>query len=153
MVQSNLPTDHHRRLNILAGTWDTSIILLESDGSDGEASQAIDTYFWMPNRQFLIHDVDAMMGGQHVRSTEIFGVDQASRQFFSRSYDHDGSTNDFVSRIEGNDYAIIGQIQRFSGRFSENGRMLQGEWRQFHEGDWRPFVRITLRKRSQADRA
>ena len=82
-----------------------------------------------------------------MQSTEIFGVDQASGEFFSRSYDPDGSTNDFVSRIEGVNYTIIGKVQRFSGHFSDNGRMLEGEWTQLQGDDWRPFVRIVLKKR------
>lgn len=147
MTQANFPSEHHRRLNVLAGSWDTSITMIETDGTEGGTSRASDIYTWMPNGHFLVHDVDAMMGARHVQSTEIFGVDQASGEFFSRSYDPDGSTNDFVSRIEGLNYTIIGKVQRFSGRFSDSGRLLEGEWTQLQGDDWRPFVRIVLRKR------
>lgn len=143
MTQTNFPSEHHRRLNILAGAWDTAITMIEANGTEGGTSRA-----WMPNGHFLVHDVDAMMGDHHVQSTEIFGVDRASGEFFSRSYDPDGSTNDFVSKIEGLDYTIAGNVQRFTGHFSDGGRMLQGEWRQLQGDDWRPFVRIVLRKRS-----
>jgi len=148
MTLTKFPSEHHSRLNILAGAWDTSITMIEADGTEGGTSQASDIYAWMPNGHFLVHDVDAMMGDQHVQSTEIFGVDRASGEFFSRSYDPDGSTNDFVSKIEGLDYTITGKVQRFTGHFGDDGRMLQGEWRQLQGDDWRPFVRIVLKKRS-----
>ena len=78
MTQTNFLSDHHRRLSILAGTWDTSITMVEADGTEGGTSKARDIYTWMPNGHFLVHEVDAMMGDQHVQSTEIFGVDRAS---------------------------------------------------------------------------
>lgn len=148
MTQEDFPTEHHRRLNILAGAWDTAITMVEADGTDGGTSRASDVYVWMPNRHFLVHEVDAMMGDQRVQSTEIFGVDPASGEFFSRSYDPDGSTGDFVSKIDGPDYTIIGQAQRFAGQFGRDGRMLRGEWKQLRGDQWLPFVRIVLIKRS-----
>lgn len=148
MTETTFHSEHHRRLNILAGAWDTTITMLGPDGSAGETSSASDIYTWMPNGHFLVHDVDAMMGEHRVQSTEIFGVDAASGAFFSRSYDPDGSTNDFISRIDGLDYTIDGEIQRFAGHFSEDGNTLRGEWKQLAGDEWTPFVRIELRKRT-----
>ena len=51
------------RLNILAGIWDTTITMLNPDGSEGDVSKATDIYTWLPNGKFLQHDVDADMGG------------------------------------------------------------------------------------------
>jgi hypothetical protein len=147
MTQTAFHSEHHRRLNVLAGAWDTTITMLKPDGTAGDASQASDIYTWMPNGHFLVHDVDAMMGEQRVQSTEIFGIDAASGEFFSRSYDPDGNTNDFTSRIDGLNYTINGKIQRFAGHFSEDGRRLTGEWKQLIGDEWKPFVRIMLEKR------
>jgi hypothetical protein len=149
MTKTNFHSEHHRRLNILAGAWDTTITMIEDDGTEGGTSRATDIYRWMPNGHFLVHEVDAMMGDQRVQSTEIFGVDAASGEFFSRSFDPDGSTNDFSSKIDGFDYTIIGKVQRYAGHFSEDGRMLHGEWKQLIVDDWKPFVRIVLKKRSK----
>ncbi|WP_338720425.1 DUF1579 family protein [Devosia sp. XK-2] len=143
-------SENHRRLNILAGVWDTTITLIGVDGAEGATSLAVDTYRWMPNGHFLVHEVDAMMGDQRVRATEIFGVEQASGEFFSRSYDADGCTNDFASTIDGIDYLITGEVQRFAGQFTEDGTTLRGEWQQLANHQWRPFVRVVLEKRSQA---
>lgn len=97
MMQIDFKSEHHRRLNLLAGAWDTTITAVDADG-EGVVSKATDTYTWMPNGCFLVHEVDAMMGNQRVQSTEIFGVDPVSGDFFSRSNDPDGSTSDFTSR-------------------------------------------------------
>lgn len=145
MTEPGFPTDNHKRLNILAGVWDTTITML---GANGEVSRAIDTYTWMPGGRFLVHDVDATMLDKSVQSIEIIGVDKATGTFFSRSYDPDGSINDFSSRMEGLEYTIEGRVQRFAGEFSQDGKTLQGEWKQSTNGVWLPFVKVVLRKRS-----
>lgn len=141
-------TEHHARLNRLAGAWDTTIVMLDPDGKAGAVSRASDIYTWMPNGHFLVHDVDAEMAGETIQSTEIFGVDAATGDFFSRSYDADGGVNDFTARIDGDQFSIHGQVQRFTGAFSADGKTLEGEWRQLSDGNWRPFVRITLVRRA-----
>ena len=148
MAKGEFPTEHHRRLNILAGAWDTSIVMIEADGSEGGRSQASDIYSWMPNNWFLVHEVDARMGDQRMQSMEIFGVDAMTGEFRSRSYEPGGTIHDFVSRIDGVDYTILGDVQRFAGTFENDGRVLRGEWEQFADGAWTPFIRIVLRKRA-----
>lgn len=147
MPQNSFPSDHHRRLDILNGSWQTTITALEPDGSEGATSQASDIYSWLPNGHFLMHEVDAMMGSQRVQSVEIIGINATSDEFSSRSYDPDGSTNDFVSRIDGCDYVIDGEVQRFDGRFSDDGLQLTGTWVQLIDGHWRPLVRVVLDKK------
>jgi hypothetical protein len=147
LLKNQFPSERHKRLNVLAGVWDTTITTLNSDGSEGGASKATDTYKWMPNGFFLLHDVDAIMGGRNVQSLEILAVDQNSENFVSRSYDADGSINDFTSRIEGRAYTISGRSQRFAGEFSEDGKTLTGQWEQFDNDRWSPLIKITLRKR------
>ena len=147
MIQSAFHSEHHRRLNVLYGTWQNTITALEPDGSEGETSRATDIYSWLPNGHFLMHEVDAMMGSQRVQSIEMIGIDSTSGEFFSRSYDPDGSTNDFISRIDGRSYMIDGKSQRFVGCFSDDGSQLTGEWTQLDGDHWKPFVRILLEKK------
>ncbi len=146
MTPTIFHSEHHRRLNVLAGAWRTTITQLTADGSESDRTTASDVYSWMPSGQFLVHEVDAIMGGQRVQSTEIIGVDTAAGGFFSRSYDPDGSTHDFTSMIDGINYTINGKAQRFAGHFSEDGQSLKGEWEQLVGDEWTPFVRIELAK-------
>ena len=55
-----------RQLDILAGTWDTTITPITADGTPGSSSGATDTYGWSASGLFLEHEVDAMMDRQRV---------------------------------------------------------------------------------------
>lgn len=147
MTETEFHSESHKRLNVLAGVWDTTITMLDANGDNGETSQATDTYRWMTNGHFLVHDVDATMGGQRIQSTEIFSVNSETGAFASRSYDADGSMKDFTSNIVDRTYTINGETQRFSGEFGEDGNTLQGEWQQLSHGQWSRFVRIVLKKK------
>ena len=60
------PTEKHRRLDVLRGVWRTEITMLDASGRPGETSIATDTYRWMEGGFFLLHEVDALMGDDHV---------------------------------------------------------------------------------------
>lgn len=136
-----------RQLDILVGVWDTTIIPLLPDGSPGEPSQAIDAYRWSANGLFVEHDVDAQMGGQRLQSTEILAVEPETGRYVTRSYDADGSMNDFVAELDGRKWRLTGQVQRFSGAFSPDGQRLEGEWEQRGDAGWTRLMRVSLCKR------
>jgi hypothetical protein len=137
-----------RRLDILVGTWDTTITPITADGSPGQSSQATDAYAWSANGLFLQHDVDATMDGQRILSMEILAVEPGTGRYVTRSYDADGSMNDFAAELDGNIWRLIGAQQRFSGAFSPDGQRLAGEWEQRTDAGWRPLMRVALRKRA-----
>lgn len=132
-----------RQLDILVGVWDTTIIPV-----DDEPCKATDTYAWSGNGLFLQHDVDARMGSERMRSLEIIAVDPSDGHYLTRSYDADGTMNDFRAELDGRHWRLIGQQQRFSGVFSAGGEMLEGDWEQFGNEGWKPLMRVTLRKRA-----
>lgn len=148
-MKRTFPTSRHEHLDILAGTWKTTIGMLAPDGTPtGEEGHATDTYSWMANGFFLMHDVDAVMGGEKIRSLEIIGVDPETEGYISRSYDADGTTSDFTAELTDDQWRIAGRLQRFWGTFSDNYRTLTGRWQQrddeMHE--WQPLMSVTLRK-------
>jgi hypothetical protein len=137
------------RLNILIGTWDTTITLLNPDGSEGEKSPVTDAYEWSPNGHFLYHDVDATMGGKRMQSLEIIAPREDGR-YQTRSYDADGSINDFTAALDGRAWTIDGEVQRFRGTFSEDGQTLTGGWEQRgDDGGWSPLMTVVLKKRAR----
>lgn len=136
-----------RQLDILVGTWDTTITPLGPDGAAGEPSRATDSYAWSANGLFLQHDVDAVMDGQRVQSMEILAVEPDTGRYLTRSYDADGSMNDFVAELDGNVWRLIGAQQRFSGTFSPDRQELAGGWEQRGAAGWTPLMRVVLRKR------
>ncbi len=139
--------DRLNHLNALAGEWETTITMLGPDGGDGAVSHARDIYSWSANGRFLQHDVDAEMDGVRFRSLEIIALDPRGDGYVSRSYDPDGTFSDFTSELEGRSWRIIGEVQRFTGQFSEDGDILSGRWEQNVEGKWSPLMDVTLRKR------
>ncbi len=136
-----------RQLDILVGVWDTTITPVAADGSPGQSSQATDAYAWSANGLFLQHDVDAMMNGQRMKSMEVLAVDPDSGRYLTRSYDADGSMNDFVAELDGTEWRLIGAQQRFAGAFSADGQRLEGAWEQRGATGWAPLMRVELRKR------
>lgn len=136
-----------RQLDILVGVWDTTITPVQPDGSAGEASLATDAYRWSANGLFLLHDVDANMAGERVQSMEILAVEPDSGRYVTRSYDADGSMNDFLAELDGQNWRLTGEEQRFSGAFSTDYQRLEGEWEQRSGTAWTPLMRVRLRKR------
>ena len=136
-----------RQLDILVGVWDTTITPLQPDGSPGEATRAIDAYQWSANGLFLQHDVDANRGGERVLSMEILAVEPETGRYVTRSYDADGSMNDFAAELDGQNWRLIGEEQRFSGAFSPDGQRLEGEWEQRGDAGWTRLMHVSLRKR------
>ena len=136
-----------RQLDILEGIWDTTITPIAADGSPGQSSRAIDSYAWSANGLFLQHDVDATMDGQRILSMEILAVEPDTGRYVTRSYDADGSMNDFLAELEGRNWRLTGEQQRFDGTFSTDGLQLAGEWEQRNATGWRPLMRVVLRKR------
>jgi hypothetical protein len=142
------PSEHLAPLGILIGTWDTTIVPANPDGSDGAPSQAIDVYEWSPNGQFLYHTVDAMMGGERVQSMEVAAAEPSSGRYVTHSYDADGSVNRFSATLSDRAWRLTGEAQRFSGQFNADGTVLTGYWEQRTDaGSWSPLMKVTLRKR------
>lgn len=137
-----------RRLDVLVGTWDTTITLLDHDGNTGDVSHATDTYGWMANGHFLLHDVDAEIGGQHILSMEIISLDEANPGYVTRSYDADGSITDFTAELNGDHWRITGRDQRFDGSFSADRGTLTGRWEQRDGSAWHPLMTVRLIRRS-----
>lgn len=141
------PSDKLAPLGIFIGTWDTTILPANADGSDGESSQAIDMYEWSPNGQFLYHTVDATMGGERMQSMEIAALEPLSGNYVTQSYDADGTVNRFHATLDNRNWRLTGETQRFDGQFNADGSVLTGQWEQLLDSAWAPLMRVTLLKR------
>jgi hypothetical protein len=142
------PSDKLAPLGIFIGTWDTTIVPNNPDGSDGAPSQATDTYEWSPNGQFLYHFVDAMLGGERMQSMEVAAAQHAAGHYLTHSYDADGTVNSFSATLSDRTWLLTGDTQRFTGQFNEEGTVLTGQWEQRGDaGNWSPLMTVTLRKR------
>lgn len=150
-MASHFPSDRHRQLNVLCGTWDSSIQMLARDGKPtGKPGRAVDVYTWSANGHFLVHDVEADIDGHTMHSLEIIAVDRQSDNYVSRSYDADGSINDFVAELNTDQLRITGLLQRFWGSFADSHQTLNGRWqhRRDEMSEWLPLMDVVLSKRA-----
>ena len=109
--------------------------------------RAIDRYQWLPGGFFMLHTVDALIGGEASQSIEVIGYDAEQGCYVSRSYDDRGASDRFTARLENRAWAIDGLKVRFRGAFEARGTVLAGIWEQLRDGNqWQPWMDIELRK-------
>lgn len=120
-----VPSDKVKMLERLVGTWELS----------GDSTGTV-TYRWMEGGFFLIQDIDITVFGSSVKAVEYighlhpFGQEQ-SEDIWSRVYDTQGNTLDYVYELEGNELTIWGGEKGspayFKGTFTDNDTN-EGAW-------------------------
>lgn len=134
-------------LNAFVGAWRTTGRIRATAGAAETWLDALDTYEWMPGGRFLVHHVRARMGEDEVHALEITGYDTRTGRFVLRSFDNHGGFATSYGELRGRHWTIVGDSERFAGRFSEDGERLTGSWEATQDGrTWRPWMDITLTK-------
>ncbi|MFS0556800.1 DUF1579 family protein [Brevibacillus sp. 179-C9.3 HS] len=135
------------RLNVFVGKWMTEGLITESPSGPVAKLKAIDTYEWLPGGFFLIHHVDGMMGDKEVKTIEIIGYDASNQVYFTHAYDNQGSMGSYYANLLGRDWTITGNTERFSGKFSVDGKTLIGTWELLgNDQSWVHWMDIRLTK-------
>ena len=115
-----------RSLDQLVGTWQMS------GGVEGKV-----TYEWMEGGFFLFQYVNLVHDGRTIKGLEIIGRLQPfgeppSADIWSRYYDTQGSTLDYVYELDGDTLTIWGggrgSPAYYRGTFSADGNTLSGGW-------------------------
>lgn len=86
------------------------------------------------------------MDGNRIQSFEIIAINPGGPDFATRSYEPDGTFGDYTARMEGRNWLISGEVQRFSGQFFEDGNTLSGPWDLKTDKGWLPQMKILLSK-------
>ena len=131
-----------KELDILVGHWKTSGTMID----DGSTFEATDIYEWMAGGFFLLHHVEARMGGADVRTLEVIGANPGGNGYRSWSFDNAGGAATYQERLEDRKWSIDGDTERFRGEVSADGKTLEGRWSQKRDGGWVPWMDIVLRK-------
>ena len=68
------------RFELFIGVWNTTGEVLATEANPAGALVATDTYRWLPDKHFVVHDVDARFDGKPTRLMEVMGYDVAKRR-------------------------------------------------------------------------
>ena len=132
---------------MVAGKWITQGALRATDEAASFEMRAIDRYEWLPGGFFMLHKVDALIGGTVAQSIEVIGYDAQQACYVTRSYDDQGASDGFTARLEGHAWSIDGEKVRFRGAFEQGGSVLAETWEQRNaQEEWRMWMDIELRK-------
>jgi hypothetical protein len=141
------PTAKHGALSVFAGRWITQGSIRATDESAPVEMRAIDRYEWLPGGFFMLHKVDALIGGAVLQSIEVIGYDAQQVCYVTRSYDDQGTSDGFTAQLKARAWSIDGEKVRFRGAFDASGLVLAGTWAQrSSRGRWNPRMDIELRK-------
>ncbi|MEZ4642398.1 MAG: hypothetical protein R3E31_06615 [Chloroflexota bacterium] len=120
-----MPSHKLQALDRLVGTWELS----------GDTTGIV-TYRWMEGGFFLVQDIDIHLFGNHVKAVEYIGHlhpfgQEPSDDVYSRVYDTQGNTLDYVYELEGDVLTIWGGEKGspayFKGEFIDDD-MNEGAW-------------------------
>jgi hypothetical protein len=140
-----MPANRMSKFEVFIGTWNTTGEVLETESSPAGTLTATDTYRWLPGKHFVAHDVDARFDAQPTRSLEVVGFDPSKKQYFARSFDDQGSTEEYVVSLNGRRWSISGETTRFRGGFDAERRQLTGLWElKGSKAGWQPWIKLKL---------
>ena len=140
-------TVEHRALGAPIGKWITQGSIRATDDAASSEMRAIDRYEWLPGGFFMLHKVDALIGGAASQSLEVIGYDTEQACYVSRSYDDQGVSDGFTAHLRDRAWSIDGERVRSRGAFDAGHAVLAGTWEQRNgQGRWSPWMDIELRK-------
>jgi Protein of unknown function (DUF1579) len=139
------------RLEVLVGRWKTEGQTIDASGAPGDQIDAIDPYERLPGGA-LLNLVDAQVGDEKVEGAELIGHDPDRNTYATQSFGTDGLTAyeaSLTEEREGLTWRMQSKATRFTGRFSEDGKVITGHWElQGESGDLQPWMDITLTRQA-----
>ena len=127
-------------LDPFVGTWEMSMKFPEHD----EMSGGTLTYEWMDGGQFLIQRWEVPEVPEAPDGIAIIGDDPAGEGYLQHYFDTRGVARVYKMSVEGRvwrlrreepDFSAFDFAQRGEGRFSEDGRTIEGRWEMKQEGE------------------
>jgi len=132
-------------LDAFVGKWDTVGEIQASPYGPAGKILGTDTYEWLPGGFFLVHRVDVRMGDQKNESIEIIGYDASNKTYPMHSFDSDGNHIVMQAAVLGDTWTFTGEIMRFTGTFSEDGKSISGKWEYLRDNStWHPWMDVIL---------
>ncbi len=116
-----------RCLERLVGTWDIKGRTLDSKDDDITGRMTCE---WLPGEFFLKQSGEIYFRGLKIQSLEIIGYDPSSQTFPASVYSNmSGVVLSYQWNVQGNTVTHWTDAHKYTGTFSEDGRILSGGWR------------------------
>jgi hypothetical protein len=137
-----------QHLNYFIGTWDTEGIILETNNAPAIKIKGTDTYYWILDNSFMLHQANVMMGTSNSLTHEIIGYDVLSKHYTMQYYNNQSQSGFMNATLQNHLWTFTGSNLEFNGRFSKENNEFSGIWKQLTDANiWRDFIHIKLTKR------
>lgn len=139
------PKVAHKNLEPFVGKWNTVGNIKSINGSSPGQMKGTDIYEWLPGGFFLLHKVDVQMDTERKQSIEIIGYDESTDTYPMHFYDNEGNSGTLHASLDNGTWTFLSDTLRFTGCFSEDGKILTGVWEQRDDtSDWIAWMEVRL---------
>ncbi|MEN5435865.1 DUF1579 family protein [Sphingobacterium faecium] len=137
-----------QHLNHFIGTWDTEGIILETNNAPAIKIKGTDTYYWILDNSFLLHQANVMIGTSNSLTHEIIGYDVVRQHYSMQYYNNQGQSGFMNAILDNHLWTFTGTNLKFNGGFSKENNEFSGIWKQLNDHNiWSDFIHIKLTKR------
>jgi hypothetical protein len=126
----------HRKLEALIGRWSISG---RNAGAAPEAPNSVirgENHFeWLPGQFFVIGRFRHDNGSGTHSGASMLGVDEDSGALFAHNFDNLGYERRYALSIEGGVWRFVGQFERATLVFGQDGRSYEERWELSKDGE------------------
>jgi hypothetical protein len=142
----------HERLEVFLGRWKTEGQAYEGPFGPAARITAVETYEWLPGRQFLVHRLEGRLGDNDMACIEVTGYEASSGSYSVRSFYNDGTHLFWQARESGGTWTFTGDgksegksLKMRCTTVFNAGDTITGRFEYSRDGSsWHPFWETTL---------
>jgi hypothetical protein len=146
-----MPSPDQQKLGVFLGRWHTTGEVAATASTPAAKVDSIDTYEWYPGEFFLIHDADARVGNDTLKSLEIIGYDPERQRYFASFFDSTGGFGVEELRLAGDTWTWRGsnvmgvKEHRCIAVVSNDGQTVRARHEKSDDGtNWALWMDVTL---------
>ncbi|MBB2148659.1 DUF1579 family protein [Pedobacter gandavensis] len=121
------------QLSKFIGSWDTEGTIPSSSQAPEIKIIGTDTYEWIVDGFFVLHQADVTIGKDTSKTHEIIGYDSLNQHYTMQHYDNQGNSGLMTATVHHNSWTFTGDSLRFKGGFNEIGDVFSGVWEQLRD--------------------
>jgi hypothetical protein len=152
-IPQMIPGTDHKKLGVFLGRWHTTGEVAATETTPAARVDSIDTYEWYPGEFFLVHDADARVGDDAIKSLEIIGYDPERRRYFASFFDSTGGFGVEELRLDGNTWTWRGsnvmgvKEHRCIAVVGDDGKTIRARHEKSDDGEsWSLWMDVTLKR-------